>query len=207
MAEQLLLHICCAPDEAWVVHTLRDSWDLHCFFCNPNIQPQEEYVWRLEEARRVADHYGVPFDGDSYDPDAWENAVRGLEGTGEAGARCRECFLLRLRRTAAFGAERGLPAFTTVMSVSPHKRIAMLHEAGGTASQEHGVRYVPFDFKKQDGFRKSVLLSTELGIYRQDYCGCRLSRFESETRRNLRRRREVSETLVAPSVFPDERRS
>ncbi len=187
--EPLVLHICCAPDEAYVVHTLRDQYDLHCFWCNPNIQPEEEYRKRVDEARKVAGRYGVPFDTDSYAPVSWENAIDGHEESGEGGRRCYECFLLRLRRTAAFCKENGYPAFTTVMSVSPHKKIAMLNETGRIAAEDYGLSYVPFDFKKKNGFLESVRLSNELGLYRQDYCGCRLSKAEAAQRREARSRK------------------
>lgn len=183
MKPQLVLHICCAPDEAYVVHTLNEKYDLSCFFCNPNIAPYDEYLLRLNEAKKVAGHYGVPFSGDDYGPDLWETSIAGAADTPEGGERCRRCFLLRLRRTAAFCRSIGWPAFTTVMSISPHKSIALLNECGAATAQESGVRYEPFDFKKKDGFRNSTILSKELGLYRQDYCGCRLSRDERDLRR------------------------
>lgn len=186
MKPKLVLHICCAPDEAYVVDLLRESYDLHCFFCNPNIHPPEEYDLRLEEARKVARHYGVAFTGDSYDQDPWREAVSGLTHTPEGGERCRECFLLRLRRTASFCRSVEYPAFTTVMSISPHKRIAMLNETGAAAAEQYGLIYEPFDFKKKDGFKKSLVLSKKLGLYRQDYCGCVLSKRESEERKKGR---------------------
>jgi hypothetical protein len=181
-APGLLLHICCAPDEAWVVHTMRDSYDLHCFFCNPNIEPRQEYDTRLAEARKVAWRYEVPFTADPYDPAVWEESIRDHAHTPEGGERCRACFLLRLRRTARFCRDRGLERFTTVMSISPHKRIEMLNATGTQAAEEFGVRYEPFNFKKHDGFLNSIKLSRELGLYRQDYCGCRLSRAERQRR-------------------------
>ena len=180
--EPLVLHICCAPDEAWVVHTLNEQFDLHCFFCNPNIAPETEYRLRCKEARNVAAHYSVPFYEDRYDPGSWEEAIAPAAGTPEGGERCRRCFDLRLERTARFCAEHDFPAFTTVMSISPHKRIGMLHTAGNAAAAANSVVYREFDFKKKDGFRNSIVLSRELGLYRQDYCGCRLSRAERDAR-------------------------
>jgi predicted adenine nucleotide alpha hydrolase (AANH) superfamily ATPase len=182
MKPPLVLHICCAPDEAWVVHTLVPEFELHCFFCNPNITPHSEYELRIAEARRVAEHYGVPFFADTCDAQSWETSITPYADTPEGGERCRACFDLRLRRTAAFCAREGFPAFTTVMSVSPHKRIAMLNESGCAAAREYGIEYRCYDFKKQDGFRKSIALSKELSIYRQDYCGCRLSLAERDKR-------------------------
>jgi hypothetical protein len=187
MKPKLVLHICCAPDEAWVIHSLRESWELYSFFCNPNIQPKDEYEKREAEARRVAAMYDIPFEADTYDEGSWEEAIRGLESTGEGGERCERCFLLRLGRTAAFCRRIGWERFTTVMSISPHKRIEQLTATGHAAAQEHGVVYEPFNFKKKNGFLNSIALSNELGLYRQDYCGCRLSRQERD-RRNASRR-------------------
>ncbi len=182
MKPSLLLHICCAPDEAWVVSTLKEDYNLHCFFCNPNISPEDEYNLRMAEATRVADHYAVPFAADPYDPGSWEEAIAPFSTTAEGGERCRQCFNLRLQRTARYCSQIGCPAFTTVMSISPHKKISLLNEAGEAAARAFNVAYRFFDFKKKDGFRKSVILSRELGLYRQDYCGCRLSRVERDDR-------------------------
>jgi predicted adenine nucleotide alpha hydrolase (AANH) superfamily ATPase len=182
MKPKLLLHICCAPDEAYVVQTLADTHDLRCFFCNPNIQPAEEYEKRLIEARKTAEHFCVPFEAAQYDPISWENAVADRVDTPEGGARCEACFLLRLRKTAQFCSLTGWPAFTTVMSVSPHKNIDQLNKAGMLTAGEYGVSYEQFNFKKNDGFIKSIRLSKELGLYRQDYCGCRLSKIERDQR-------------------------
>jgi len=186
----LLLHICCAPDEAWVVHTLRDQFTLHCFFCNPNISPETEYTLRREEAARVALHYQVPFTADEYNPSTWENAVLPYRETPEGGERCRHCFSLRLMRTAAACAVLGIEAFTTVMSISPHKKIGMLNDEGKKAAKAFGVTYLPYDFKKNNGFRNSITLSKELGLYRQDYCGCELSRKERDERERQRLQRK-----------------
>jgi len=183
MKEQLVLHICCAPDEAWVVKTLQDQYDIHCFFCNPNVHPEEEYYKRLADAEKVAQLYRVPITADTYDPESWKQAVTGLEETPEGGARCEECFLLRLRRTAQFCKELGWPRFTSVMSISPHKRIEMLNKTGEQAAKEYGVTFEQFNFKKNNGFQNSIQLSKELGLYRQDYCGCILSKKESEERK------------------------
>jgi predicted adenine nucleotide alpha hydrolase (AANH) superfamily ATPase len=186
---QLVLHICCAPDEAQVVHSLIDRFDLTSFFCNPNISPAEEYQLRVDEAKRVAGHFNVPFTADRYDPDSWENAIVDVADTPEGGERCRRCFMIRLTRTAAFCRQNNKPRFATVMSISPHKNIKLLNECGTAAAREFGVAFEPFDFKKNDGFKKSVILSRELGLYRQDYCGCRLSKAESAARKRRRQMR------------------
>jgi predicted adenine nucleotide alpha hydrolase (AANH) superfamily ATPase len=179
---KLLLHICCAPDEAIVVHELRDKYELRCFFCNPNIQPESEYHKRRLEAEKTAKIYDVPFDYAQYVPDEWENAIADVADTPERGERCKRCFLLRLKHTAAFCSSIGWPDFTTVMSVSPHKAVKMIDEAGIKAAYDHNVNFIQFNFKKNDGFLKSIRLSRELGLYRQNYCGCRLSKAEHDER-------------------------
>jgi epoxyqueuosine reductase len=187
MPKKLLLHICCAPDEAWVVSRLKDEYELHSFFYNPNIYPPDEYEARLKEAEWVAKKYGIPFSAGDYNPDDWEDAIKGYEDTPEQGARCSKCFLLRLRKTAEFCKSIDFKSFTTVMSISPHKRIEMLDETGEKAAEEYGVIYEKFNFKKDNGFINSVKLSKELGLTRQDYCGCRLSLKERDERKNLNR--------------------
>jgi predicted adenine nucleotide alpha hydrolase (AANH) superfamily ATPase len=187
----LLLHICCAPDEAWVVKNLKETFDLHCFFCNPNITPIEEYNLRCKEASTVAEIYKVKFSTDQYTPSAWEETIQEVAHTSEGGERCKRCFFLRLKRTAEFGSAMGYRDFTTVMSVSPHKNITIINEIGMLVAKEYNITYHCFDFKKNDGFRKSVLLSKELGLYRQDYCGCRLSKSEAEERKRNTTTRNV----------------
>jgi len=185
MSKKLLLHICCAPDEAWVVSRLKDEYELYSFFYNPNIYPPGEYEVRLKEAEWVAKKYGISFSAGDYNPDDWENAIKEYEDTPEQGARCFQCFLLRLRKSAEFCSSIDFDSFTTVMSISPHKKIEMLNRAGEIASEEYGVVYEKFNFKKDNGFIKSVSLSQELGLTRQDYCGCRLSLKEREKRKSL----------------------
>jgi len=191
MKPELLLHICCAPDEAWVVHTLRESHDLRCFFCNPNIQPKDEYEKRLAEAEKTAALYNVPFDADPYNPDSWEQTVVGVADSPEGGDRCDRCFLLRLKRTALFCQSIQWTHFTTVMSVSPYKNILMLNKTGKLAADEFGLIYEPYNFKKQNGFLNSLKLCRELGLYRQDYCGCRLSKIESEKRKQIKKMKQA----------------
>jgi epoxyqueuosine reductase len=183
MKTKLVLHICCAPDEAFVLNSLSESYELRCYFCNPNIQPQEEYEKRLWEAKRVAARFKVPFDSSPYDPQSWEMAIEKLDHTPEGGNRCEQCFLLRLRQTARYCESIAWPYFTTVMSISPHKNIDMLNKAGEAVAKDFKVIYEPFNFKKNNGFLKSIQLSKELGLYRQDYCGCRLSKSERDMRK------------------------
>lgn len=172
-----------------MVSELKDKYELHSFFCNPNIYPPKEYENRLAEAKLVAVKCGIPFSADDYNPDDWENAIKGYEDTPEGGARCFQCFLLRLRRSAEFCSSIGFESFTTVMSISPHKKFDMLNRAGEIAAEEFGVVYEKFNFKKNNGFLNSVKLSKELGLTRQDYCGCRLS-LKERNERNKRKKQE-----------------
>jgi len=182
MKKPLVLHICCAPDQAWGITMLKEQYDITCFFCNPNIAPVEEYSLRLDEAKKVAKHYNLPIVADNYDPQSWENAVLPHVSTPEGGERCRACFLLRLGRTALFCKDVNISQFATVMSVSPHKNIRMLKETGDQSALLHSVNFLETDLKKNDGFKKSAILSESLGLYRQDYCGCRLSKTERDIR-------------------------
>jgi len=184
---KLVLHICCAPDEAYVVQLLKEEYDLYCYFSNPNIQPRGEYEKRLEEAQTVAACFAVPFESEPYQPETWEQAIKGFAHTPEGGDRCARCFFLRLHATASFCSSISWPAFTSVMSVSPHKRIDMLNTEGTRAAREYDLSWEPFNFKKQNGFLKSIELSKKLGLYRQDYCGCRLSKAESESRKTRKK--------------------
>ncbi len=192
MKEQLVLHICCAPDQAWGIHELGEKYDITCFFCNPNISPRHEYELRLDEAHKVAKHYGLRLESDEYDPKSWENAVEPYLSTPEGGERCRACFLLRLGRTSQFCKDVSINKFATVMSVSPHKNIKMLNETGHQSAHDQSVQYIETNLKKNDGFKKSTVLSAELGLYRQDYCGCRLSKDESDIRK-LNRKKMISD--------------
>lgn len=180
--ETLVLHICCAPDQAWVIKTLKNEFNLHCYFCNPNIHPEHEYYKRLKESEKVAKMYDTPFSAVPYNPEAWRKGTHGHEHTPEGGKRCEECFLLRLRRTAQFCKEMGYSQFTSTMSISPHKRIDMLNKMGTQAAEEFEVTYREFNFKKQNGFLNSIKHSKELNLYRQDYCGCYLSKIERDER-------------------------
>lgn len=195
MKKTLVLHICCAPDEAWGIQTLKSEYDLLCFFCNPNISNFEEYNLRLTEARNVAQRFEIPFETDSYDPSSWEKAIAPFINSAEGGDRCKACFLLRLCRTSQFCSQKSVAMFTSVMSVSPHKSIKMLNETGHIAASEYNVLYLETNLKKNNGFKNSVILSKELGLYRQDYCGCRLSKAERD--------RRLQKAELGCKVFPE----
>jgi len=152
------------------------------FFTNPNIYPRTEHDLRLEETRRYAAETGLGLLTDLNGETAWHAAVAPHSEEPEGGARCDACFAFRLDRTAARAAAEGFDAFTTTLSVSPHKRFAALEAAGRKAAEDHGVAFLAIDFKKKDGFRRSVQLSREYGLTRQDYCGCVYSLRERDAR-------------------------
>jgi predicted adenine nucleotide alpha hydrolase (AANH) superfamily ATPase len=173
---RLLVHVCCAPDALYVFGLLRDAYEVTGFFSNSNIQPGEEYALRLSEARRAALASGVPLIEDDYDPDAWLALTRKFRNEPEKGRRCDVCYASRLARTAARAARDGFDAFATVMSLSPWKKAAVMNRIGRQFAARHGLTFLEADFKKKDGFKRSVELSRAHGLYRQDYCGCLASR-------------------------------
>jgi predicted adenine nucleotide alpha hydrolase (AANH) superfamily ATPase len=155
---------------------LKDGYDVTGFFSNSNIHPREEYDLRLREARKVAEAAGVPLLEDDYDPDGWLRLTRKFKDEPEKGRRCDVCYAARLGRTAERAAREGFDAFATVMSLSPWKKAAVMNRIGRQFAARHGLAFLEADFKKKDGFKKSVELSRAHGLYRQDYCGCLYSR-------------------------------
>lgn len=169
---RILLHICCAPDATSVYERLKDSFDITGFFYNPQIEPYDEYEKRLAEVVKVAKFLGFELTQGSYDLDGWMEAVKGLDKEPEKGKRCEVCYLYRLEETARLAASRGFDCFTTTLSVSPYKSFEWLRDIGQALEKKYGVRFLAEDFKKADGFKRSLELSVELDLYRQDYCGC-----------------------------------
>jgi epoxyqueuosine reductase len=172
----ILLHVCCAPCSPHVIELLSEAYLVHAFFYNPNIQPEEEYHLREAEMRAFAEGRGMPYDAGPYDLDHWNTLVRGLENEPEGGRRCEVCFQMRLDRTAAHARARGIPFFTTTLTVAPMKKTALVNAAGRAAAQAAGAEFFAADFKKKDGFKKSCDLARAHGFYRQNYCGCLHSR-------------------------------
>lgn len=173
---RFLVHVCCAPDALFVFGVLKDGYEVTGFFSNSNIHPREEYDLRLDEARKVARLSGVPLIEDDYDPEGWIALTAKFKDEPEKGRRCDVCYAARLARTAARAAREGFDAFATVMSLSPWKKAAVMNRIGRQFAARHGIAFLESDFKKKDGFKKSVDLSRAHGLYRQDYCGCVYSR-------------------------------
>lgn len=174
--ERLLVHVCCAPDFTTSRQWFGERFEVTGFFYNPNIYPSREYALRLEQALVVARSMEVSLVEGAFEPDGWESEIpESLRGEPEGGARCRLCFGMRLRETARWARANGFNAFTTTLTISPHKRANLINRLGAEAAMEAGVRFVADDLKKRDGFTMSVHLSKTLGLYRQKYCGCRYS--------------------------------
>ncbi|MEW6516510.1 MAG: epoxyqueuosine reductase QueH [candidate division FCPU426 bacterium] len=172
---KVLLHICCAPDATATVERLRAEYDVLGYFQNDNIHPPEEFSRRLDNAERVAVALGFPLVPAGYHPEAWQTAVAGWEDEPERGRRCEACFRHNLAATAAKARELNIPAFATTLTISPHKDAALIFRLGRELARQQGVRFLEMDFKKQDGFKRSLEWSRQLGLYRQNYCGCRYS--------------------------------
>ncbi len=187
-APTLFLHSCCAPCSSYVLEYLRRCFRITVFYYNPNITEEEEYCKRAAEQKRLIAAYnaelpegkrqGYPIqvvEGD-YEPERFFQIAKGLERCPEGGERCFACYELRLRETAKRAKAGGCDYFTTTLSISPLKNAAKLNEIGEKLAGEYGVAWLPSDFKKRDGYKRSIELSREYGLYRQDYCGCVYSR-------------------------------
>lgn len=172
MKKKLLLHSCCGPCSTVVIERLKDDFDVTVFYFNPNIEPREEYEKRKIEQQKVCEFFNVPFIDYDYDNAGWRKFVEGLENEREGGARCEKCFLFRLKGTAKYAKENGYEIFATTLSVSPHKNTLVINKVGEEISKEIEIEFLPESFKKKDGYLRSINLSKELELYRQNYCGC-----------------------------------
>ncbi|WP_258106473.1 epoxyqueuosine reductase QueH [Christensenella minuta] len=170
----LLLHACCAPCASYVLEYLSPYFDISIFYFNPNIYPPQEYSRRLEELRRMLkdmDSTAVLIEG-AYEPHIFSKIAHGHESDAERGPRCSLCYALRLEETAKQAAKDGFDYFATTLSISPHKDAAKLNELGLALSAKYEVDYLVSDFKKKNGYLRSLELSRQYGLYRQEYCGC-----------------------------------
>lgn len=168
----LLFHICCAPDSTVVYERLNDDFEAAGFFYNPQIEPYNEYERRLVDAREVSHYFGFPLIQGEYDIEKWKHAVKGLEREPERGKRCEVCYRLRLEETAKVARDMKFEYFTSTLSISPHKSFDWLKNIGEELADKYGIRFLSEDFKKSEGFKKSLEWSAKLELYRQDYCGC-----------------------------------
>ena len=176
---RLLLHSCCGPCSSYVLEYLTRYFEVFLSYYNPNIQPRAEYDLRLENQLCVLERIpGVTLVPCGYDGGAYDEAVRGLEDEPEGGARCTECFKLRLDFAAREAKRLGCDYFATTLTVSPHKDAQRINAIGEALAGKYGVKWLPGDFKKRDGYKRSIELSREFGLYRQNYCGCLFSKTE-----------------------------
>ncbi len=174
---KLLIHSCCAPCSSACLERLKDAFEITVLYYNPNIDDEEEYFKRKAEQIRFLKETGWAKILDcEHDKSAFEEMSKGKENEPERGKRCYSCYELRLRKTAELAKEHGYEYFCTTLSLSPYKNAEWLNEIGGRLAEEYGVKYLYSDFKKKGGYHRSIELSNEYGLYRQDFCGCKYSK-------------------------------
>lgn len=172
----LLLHACCAPCSSAVLERLASFFKITIFYYNPNISEEKEYQKRIEEIKRFIKEYKTKYEvkliEGNYDPNDFFSIAKNLENEPERGSRCYKCYKLRLEETARIASLYDFPYFTTTLSISPHKNSNWLNEIGQDLDKEYKSNYLYSDFKKKNGYKRSIELSTEYNLYRQDFCGC-----------------------------------
>ena len=177
---RLLLHSCCGPCSSYCIEALIKYFDITVLWHNPNIQPKSEYDLRLTNQIKLIKEFEkqgkltlieIP-----YDEQEFFSNIKGLEQEKEGGKRCTECFKLRLEQSAKIAKEQNFDYFTTTLTVSPHKNAPLINEIGFNLAEKYGVKFLPSDFKKKNGYKRSIELSKQFDLYRQDYCGCIFSK-------------------------------
>ena len=180
----LLLHTCCAPCSTAVIERLSKYFDITVFYYNPNIEPYEEYLKRKEEQKRLLKEYKsirpIKFFDCDYENEEFSKFANNLAENHEGGKRCMLCFHLRLKKTARTASVNNFDYFGTSLTVSPYKNAYAINNIGLALEKKQGVKYLVSDFKKQDGYKRSIILAKEYNLYRQDYCGCKHSKIERE---------------------------
>ena len=198
---KLLLHSCCAPCSSYCLEYLSQYFAITDFYYNPNISPEAEHNYRCEELERLIARMPfknpVTFIKGAYDPQRFYEMARGLEDVPEGGERCFACYELRMREAAKLAAQGGFDYFTTTLSISPLKNAAKINEIGERLAQEYGVAHLPSDFKKKGGYARSIELSHEYELYRQNYCGCVFSKRESAQREAARKSTDAGKAADA----------
>lgn len=175
----LLIHSCCAPCSSYVLEYLSKYFSITIFYYNPNIYPSEEYNRRFKEQQRLISEMAfinpVKLIEGNYSYSDYQNYIKGLEVEKEGGSRCFKCYELRMKEAARLAKENNFDYFTTTLSISPYKNAKKINEIGEQLEKEYNVKYLYADFKKKDGYKRSLELSKIYGLYRQDYCGCSYS--------------------------------
>ena len=173
--EKILLHCCCAPCSTHCIEVLRENYEPILYFYDPNIEPYEEYIKRLDEVRKYSKIVGVELIEGVYDNERWNEFISGYETEPEGGSRCSRCFEFNLSETARKAEELGIRYITTTLTVSPYKNSEKIFKIGHNIVGD-GVEFLETNFKKKDGYKKSIELSKRYKLYRQNYCGCRFSK-------------------------------
>ncbi len=204
---KLLLHACCAPCSSYCLEYLRQYFDITLFYYNPNITSKTEYDHRVEEEKRLIAEYNrqvreknfegmnsdenareIHFLEGKYEPEKYLEKVKGMEDIPEGGERCMVCFKMRLEESARVTKEMGFDAFTTTLTISPMKSADALNEIGNKAAEEYSTFFLPSDFKKKNGYKRSIELSHKFDLYRQDFCGCAFSKAQRQREKALKER-------------------
>ncbi len=176
---KILLHSCCGPCSSYCIEALSKHFFVTVLWYNPNVQPEEEHNLRLENQikliKNMKTENPVEILEIPYNDNEFLEIAMGFETEKEGGARCEKCFLLRLEKTAKIAREQGFDYFTTTLTVSPHKNAPLINDIGFSFAEKYGVKFLPSDFKKKNGYKRSIELSREFDLYRQDYCGCSFS--------------------------------
>lgn len=177
---KLLLHACCAPCSSYVISYLSNYFDITILYYNPNIDTEEEYNYRLSELERFVKEYQTKYPVKvvslGYLKEEYDNIVKGYEEEPERGKRCLLCYKLRLEKSFVYAKENNFDYITTTLTLSPHKNSKVINEIGSELESIYQFKYLYSDFKKRDGYKKSIILSHEYNLYRQDYCGCKYSK-------------------------------
>ncbi len=184
----LLLHSCCAPCSSYVLEYLSQYFSITIFYYNPNISEEEEYRKRVDEQKRLIEEMpvlnAISFMEGEYDAGIFDRAIEGKEHLGERSARCYACYQFRLEEACRVAKEYEFDYFTTTLSISPYKNANWLNEIGEQLQSQYDMKYLYADFKKRNGYKRSIELSEQYHLYRQDFCGCKYSKAEEETRKN-----------------------
>lgn len=183
----VLLHVCCAPCSSAVLERLAGQADILIYFYNPNIIPEAEYQYRLSELKRFVQAFpsaqGIEILEGEYEPERFLTFAEELADEPERGKRCQKCIAMRLEETAEKAVSLGTDYFATTLTLSPHKDAEYINSTGFAIAEEKSVAWLPSDFKKKEGYKRSIVLSHEYCLYRQDYCGCPFSRRQREEKK------------------------
>jgi epoxyqueuosine reductase len=170
--QKMLLHVCCANCSIYPLQTLEKDFDVFMYYYNPNIQPEDEYIKRLEYIKKISRIYNVPLITGEYELKKWLESTETLKAEPEGGKRCGVCFEIRLAETAKKAIEMRFDIFGTTLTISPHKNQEVINKIGQDLALKFELNFYRADFKKNDGFKNTMEMSRKLDIYRQNYCGC-----------------------------------